>query len=301
MKYILIITALVLFQVNRHVEGQQTLLPLCGNPQCWCDVNAPSSTATECPDYPTGSIYTDKPEVADFYASLTLKNPNYIDLQLCSPDLSESVNLEGTSVDPNILCEEGILLYEGKASKSGKASKTNGLKSNSSLECLQPCSLRDHGTDPVCGIEFTRDGRKIMPDEYDASCSSEKIADGYRVKTFRDDDARVKKGYFLLHQGACGVCSTAKDMASFMRNSFPDFMNPTPTIDTMSFLCQKFVVSSNPLITPKELVDQVSMCLQYGIPNIVPSADLSEVSFQDILQVSSLFVDIAGRNFHSTS
>lgn len=195
MKYSSIKTVLLLWQVSRKVEGQ--ILPQCGDPPCWCDLNDPSSTATACPDFPFGSIYNGKPEVSDFFVSLVLKNPNYIDLQLCSPDLSKSVNLEGISVDPNILCDEGILVYEGKSAKSGKMSKSEG----SNYNCLQPCSFRDHGNEPVCGIEFTRNRTKIVLDEYDDDCSSEKVADSYRVKTFRDDDSRMKKGYFLLHEG----------------------------------------------------------------------------------------------------
>lgn len=197
MKYISITTVLLLWQVNKQVDGQQLPLPQCGNPLCWCDVNAPSSSATACPDYPYGSIYNGMPEVANFFASLILANPNYIDLQLCSPDLSKSVNLDGMSVDPNILCEEGILIYEGKSGKSGKTSKAEGLKAT----CPRPCSSRDHGNEPVCGIEFMRNGTKIMLDEYDDDCLSEKLANSYTVKTFRDNDSRIKKGYFLLHEG----------------------------------------------------------------------------------------------------
>ena len=81
---------------------------------------------------------------------------------------------------------------------------------------------------------------------------------------------------------ACGVCSTAQDMASFLRHSFPDFKNPTaPTIDTMSFLCQMTVTQMHPNITPKQLVDEVSLCLQHGIQNIVPPAHLTKVSPDD--------------------
>ena len=65
-------------------------------------------------------------------------------------------------------------------------------------------------------------------------------------------------------------------MASFLRHSFA-----APTIDTMSFLCQMTVTKKYPNITPKEFVDQVSLCLQHGIQDKVPPAHLTEVSTDD--------------------
>jgi hypothetical protein len=70
-------------------RGQSQQQPQGGEPLCWCDLNVPTSTFSQCPLYPLGSIQL-KPGLADFFASLELKNPAYIDLQLCAPDLSSS-------------------------------------------------------------------------------------------------------------------------------------------------------------------------------------------------------------------
>jgi hypothetical protein len=226
-------------------------------------VKAPTSTVDECPPYPADKIYTFKPNEADFFASLQLTNPRYKDLKLCYPDLSTSVNLMGISVDPNILCDEEILLSLGKA---GKTAKTTS-------KCLPKC--KSHPKTAVCGIQFMNDDCKVSPDEYDANCLSENVADSYSIRTFNNDKKREKSGYFRFHDGACGVCSTAQDLASFMRYSFPDPLNPFPTIDTMSFLCHMNVTQTNPTIAPKKMVDEVSVCLQQGIPGVVPSAGLS--------------------------
>jgi hypothetical protein len=145
------------------------------------------------------------------------------------------------------------------------------------------------------------DGCDIDPHEYGDSCSGN-LADSYLVRTFRNDEKREGSKYFPFHEGgkcfdasffsiidlidfdkriaACGVCSTAQDMASFMRYSYPDLAEttvPHPTIDTMSFLCHMAVTQMNPGISAKDLVDQVALCLQQGYQG-VPSADLSPVS-----------------------
>ena len=272
---------------------QAIQFPQCGNPLCWCDVNAATSTSSVCPEYPSDSIYTSKEDIATFFASLELKNPTNQDLQLCYPDLSTSVNLQGDSIDPNILCEEGILL-------GGKSTKD----SNAPRHCLKGC--KKHPDTAVCGIKFMHDEAlcQITPDNYDTNCSSDKVADSYMVKTFRNDKKRQKRGYFSFHEGgkclfsfckqiymilpsyigyikciiiACGVCSTAQDVASFMRYSFPDTNNQV-TIDILSFLCYKTITLNPTPLYPKALVDQISICLQNGITGIVPSADLSPVN-----------------------
>ena len=241
----------------RRAQGLPQL-PSCGDPPCWCDVTA--STSATCPAYPASSIYTFKTEIAAFFESLELMNPDYKDLKLCQPDLSTSINLDGTSVDPNILCEEGILVG-GKAAKKAKKSS-----------CMQEC--KSHPDDAVCGIKFMYDDCKITPDEFDTDCNSDGLATSYIIRTFRNDKRRDKSGYFPFHEGACGVCSTAQDMASFMRHSFP----PAITIDTMSFLCQSAIVTNDPGISPQDLVERVSLCLQYGIEGVVGPAGLSPVS-----------------------
>lgn len=170
----------------RRVQDAQ--LPQCGFPNpCWCDVNALTSTSTTCPAYPADSIYTPKTDVADFFAALELGNPDYKDLQLCSPDLSTSINLDGTSVDPNILCDEGILV----GSKAAKQAKK--------LSCMKDC--KSHPENAVCGIKLMYNGGKISPDEYSTDCTSNKAADSYVIKTFRNDEERQKKGYFSFHEG----------------------------------------------------------------------------------------------------
>jgi hypothetical protein len=70
-------------------RGQSQQQPQGGEPLCWCDLNVPTSTFSQCPLYPLGSIQL-KPGLADFFASLELKNPAYIDLQLCAPDFVKS-------------------------------------------------------------------------------------------------------------------------------------------------------------------------------------------------------------------
>jgi hypothetical protein len=246
-------------------RAQVPQLPLCGAPPstCWCDLISPSSTSKVCPAYPTEAIYTHKTDVADFFASLELMNPDYKDLKLCYPDLSTSVNLEGVSINPEILCDEGILV-------GGKAAKSK----STSTQCLQAC--KPHPDTAVCGIKLMHDGCDIDPHEYGDSCSGN-LADSYLVRTFRNDEKREGSKYFPFHEGACGVCSTTQDMASFMRYSYPDLAEttvPHPTIDTMSFLCHMAVTQMNPGISAKDLVDQVALCLQQGYQG-VPSADLS--------------------------
>jgi hypothetical protein len=126
-------------------RAQVPQLPLCGAPpstSCWCDLNySPSSTSKVCPAYPTEAIYTHRTDVADFFASLELMNPDYKDLKLCYPDLSTSVNLEGVSINPEILCNEGILV-------GGKAAKSK----STSTQCLQAC--KPHPDTAVCGIKL---------------------------------------------------------------------------------------------------------------------------------------------------
>ena len=175
----------------RRVQSQ--LLPQCGSPSCWCDLNASTSTSTVCPDYPADQIYTSKIEEANFFATLELANPDYKGLQLCYPDLSTSVNLEGVSIDPNILCDEGILV-EDKKSKS----KTSKAKSSKASQCMRKC--KTHKGSEVCGIQFMRDGAIISPDEYSTSCTSS-TANSYKVRTFKNDAKRDEYGYFPFHEG----------------------------------------------------------------------------------------------------
>lgn len=177
----------------RRVQTNQ--LPQCGNPNlCWCDMNASTPPATECPPYPANSIYTSKLDEANFFDSLELMNPRYKDLQLCYPDLSTSKNLEGKSVDPNILCDEEILV-------GGKAAK----KTKTTSECLPPC--KSHPETAVCGIKFMRGNCKITPDEFDTDCLSENVADSYIIRTFYNDAKREKSGYFPFHEGGESLIS----------------------------------------------------------------------------------------------
>ena len=167
--------------------------PQCGEPECWCDVAV--SDLTDCPTYPFNSIYTAKTDVANFFTSLELENPEYKDLKLCYPDLSTSINHQGIKVNPAILCNEGILVEEvvvGKSSKKSKASK-------SSTKCMEKC--KHHPESAVCGIRFMHDGSSITPDSFDTNCMSEMTADSYMMKTFRNDKKRKKNGYFKLHEG----------------------------------------------------------------------------------------------------
>ena len=171
--------------------------PQCGDPLCWCDLNDPTSTFSQCPPYPLGSIYLDQlPGLADFYNSLELDNPEYIDLQLCVPDLSSSINLGDKKVDPDILCEEGIL----DCTEQNESDESSYSNDNSQKECIQPC--RDHYGLEVCGIKFMRDGTKIRPNSYSEDCFSDHLADSYKVRTFQDDGERkAYGGFFLLHEG----------------------------------------------------------------------------------------------------
>lgn len=167
--------------------------PQCGASQCWCDMVA--SNLEECPAYPYDSIYTVKPDVANFFASLDLENPEYKDLQLCYPDLSTSVNYQGVKVDPMILCNEGILVEEAVGGKSSKKSKT----SKSLTKCMKKCKRPDN--DSVCGMKFMHDGSSITPSNFDNNCMSESMADSYIVRTFRSDKKLQERGYFKLHDG----------------------------------------------------------------------------------------------------
>ncbi len=76
----------------------------------------------------------------------------------------------------------------------------------------------------------------------------------------------------------CGACSTAQDLASYMRYSIPDPQTAIPNLATLGFLCHLTITSTNPGISPKDLVDGVSQCLQYGGNLImIPAANLSAV------------------------
>lgn len=201
----------------RRVQSQ--LLPQCGIPPCWCDLNASSSTSTVCPDYPADKIYTSETDVATFFATLELANPDYNGLQLCYPDLSTSVNLEGVSLDPNILCDEGILVTDKKSKGKGKASKAKSSKAKSSKassQCMRKC--KQHKGNEVCGIQFMRDGAIISPDEYSTSCASSNVANSYKVRTFKND---VKGyGYFPFHDGGEVLLELAFAISLPIRNFY---------------------------------------------------------------------------------
>lgn len=92
----------------------------------------------------------------------------------------------GISVDPNILCNEEILLSLGKAAKT-------------TSKCLPKC--KSHPKTAVCGIQFMHDDCKVSPDEYDANCLSENVVDSYSIRTFNNDKKREKSGYFRFHDG----------------------------------------------------------------------------------------------------
>ena len=143
---------------------------------------------------------------------------------------------------------------------------------------------------------------KIRSNEYNDDCSSDHFADCFKVNTFQNDVQRANYRYFLLHDGGekstCSciwVCYTSSRLRTltislcslWSLQRFADPTNPTsPTIDMMSFFCQTAVLASNPQgITPKDLVEQVSPCLQNGHEGVllasiqlVPSSRLSEVS-----------------------
>ena len=331
-------------------------------------------------------IYTPQTELSDFYAGLSLDNPEYNYFQVCNPKLS-------CRFDPNFLIDQGIFnpttikncdeirdnddsgvkcyprstdeissgwkshsgksgksskssskdwwsaaptvsnapsdskewagWWSGKSGKSSKSTSTESSKSskdwwsasptvsNAPSTSSEPTSDKgwapdwdswktgksgktassktsDDGDDDheVCGIKIEQDGVTIEPHNYDSNCSSDDLGTNYTVQNFDSDEERKKADFFLLHEGHCGLCSTAQDLASYMKFSFPT--SPTdPTLASLSIQCYLFAVASfqGQPIDPSRLVQAVSQCLQRGVPPIpsllpdgIPSAGLSGVS-----------------------
>mmetsp|Transcript_68798 Transcript_68798/g.165128 ORF Transcript_68798/g.165128 Transcript_68798/m.165128 type:complete len:273 (-) Transcript_68798:88-906(-) len=67
---------------------------------------------------------------------------------------------------------------------------------------LQPSMPAGVGSEAVCGIRYT-----------DHSCSH------YTLKTYGSAAEAVANGSTVTHVGACGVCSTTQDLASYMQVS----------------------------------------------------------------------------------
>ncbi|KAL9182989.1 hypothetical protein ACHAXT_004268 [Thalassiosira profunda] len=220
--------------------------PCCGEPPCWCDLDAESTSSSdmssgdidECPLYPIESIYLSRPDIIEFFASLDLVDGCETP-EICQPDLSTSENLDGNSIAPSLL---DIILPEALP-----CDKVRGNK--------------------VCGIQFKYGDGPISPSAYVPDCNEETSmrATHYKVKTFRNKNQLNRAGYFVLHEGDCGVCSTAQDLAIYMEYSFGGL-----TLSQIPGICYQCTVQAllpsygfNPLnIPPKLLVDELSLCLE---------------------------------------
>ncbi len=170
--------------IERELNNQN-LGPVCGPNFCWCN----DEDETQCPAYPFESVYTFKTDVAAFYDNLTLDSPG-CDLQICSPDLSTSINTDNIALEnPDILFDLNILpAGTPSCSRKCKDSSSSTKKVGKNHRGPHPKSSKK----AVCGITFKlEDGTKITPGDFNDDCNAPNgQATRYEVKTFHDDQKR---------------------------------------------------------------------------------------------------------------
>mmetsp|Transcript_57331 Transcript_57331/g.139836 ORF Transcript_57331/g.139836 Transcript_57331/m.139836 type:complete len:606 (+) Transcript_57331:369-2186(+) len=192
--------------------------PRCGD--CWCI--PPGGIDGTCPE-DTSGIKDTFTETDTIYSSFTLTNPDEEFLYLrpiptpaptAAPTLANTTTAAGgvsTSIDDVALStrqfppnqqQSYISPYEPCYPFSTTVGPQNYAESNR-IQCDVPTSL-SLGTE-VCGFVYPNSNE--TPPEVCAGRS-------YKIETFPSEAAANQAGADIIHQGACGVCSTAQDLAA---------------------------------------------------------------------------------------